>query len=84
MIKFSTCGTMNSKGTYAVLFLVKHERGNGSTSIGAVTSLATDTNDSAAPAVLILDSGNGTSRHQHDEVDSSKVGMEITEVVDGE
>ena len=47
-----------------------------------VTGLTVDTDGSAAPAKLILGTGDSASGHQHDEVEG--VGVEITELVDGE
>ena len=63
------------RGTYTVALFIKHERGNGPTSVGAGTGLAMDMNSSTAPPVLILGTGDSMSRHWHDEV---------SEVSDGE
>ena len=66
-----------------VTFFIKHEGGDGTTGVGTVTSLASDTNSGAASAILILGPRNSTSGHRHDEVSGSSVEVEITEVVDG-
>ena len=46
------------KGTYSVSFLVEHKRGNGPTSVGTVTGLATNTDCSTADAELVLGTGD--------------------------
>ena len=76
-------GTMSSKGTYTVLLLIKHEGSDSPPGIGASTSLTADTNGSPTPAVLVLSTRNGASRHQHDEISGSRMEVEITKVVDG-
>ena len=43
-----------------------------------------DTNGSAAPAVLILGTGDGASGHRHYGLSGRVEEVEITEVVDGE
>ena len=55
------------ENTYMVFFLVKHERGNGPSSISTVTGLTTNMNGSAANAKLVLGAGNsaGRGRHSH-------------------
>ena len=63
-----------------VLLLVKHEGSDGPTGVGTSTGLATDTNGGMAPAILILSTRDSASGHRH----SRSVGVEITEVVDGE
>ena len=62
--------TCNDKldGTYAVLFLIEHERHDSPSGVGMVTSLATDLSCGTAPAVLILGARDGMSGHWHDEV----------------
>ena len=45
--------------TYTIPFLIEHERGNGTTSIGAVAGLATDSNSSMADAELVLGACQG-------------------------
>ena len=62
----------NDKETYMILFLVKHKRCDSPTSVSAGPSLTTDMNGSAAPAVLVLSTRDGASRHWHDEVSRRK------------
>ena len=84
-MEIRTHGTVDSKGTYAISFLIKHEGSDGPPCIGAVTGLTADTNSGAAPAVLVLSSWNGASRHRHGvRVSGGSKEVEITEVVDGE
>ena len=54
------------KGTYTVTFFIEHEGGDGPPGVGAVAGLTADSDSSAAPAVLILGSGDGASGHRHD------------------
>ena len=54
--------------TYTIPFLVEHKRGNGPTSVGAVTGLTADTDSGMAPSKLILSSGDGMSGHRHIEI----------------
>ena len=73
-----------SRGTYAITLLVIHKGGNSVAGIGMGAGLATNTDSGAAPAVLILGAGDGTSGHWHIERSGSSDGRrEITEVVDG-
>ena len=66
MIQFSTRVTTNSRRrTYSVTFLVEHEGGNGPSLVGAIASLATDTNGGTASTVLVLSSRDGASGHRH-------------------
>ena len=81
---FSTCATTSSTGTYSITFLVKHERSNSPPGVGAIAGLATDTDSSMAPAILILGPWNGMSGHWHDRVSGGSMEVGITEVVDGE
>ena len=83
MTKFSTCVTMDSKGTYAVTFLIEHKGSNGPPGVGTVTCLATDTNSGTTPAVLVLGSRNGASGHRHDGRSCSSGEVGVTGVVDG-
>ena len=48
-----------------ILFFIEHKRGNGPTSVGAVTGLATDTNSSLADAVLVLSARDSARRRRH-------------------
>ena len=49
-----------------VLFLVVHEWGNGSASIGTITCLTTNTNGSTANAKMVNSAGDSTRRGRHD------------------
>ena len=71
------------KKTYAIPLFIEHKGGDGPSGVRAVTDLTPNTNSGAAPAVLVLSSRNGTSRHRHDRVSGGSVEEEITEVVDG-
>ena len=51
--------------TYAVLFLVEHERGNGLTGIGTVAGLTVNMNGSSANTELVLSARDGTRRRRH-------------------
>ena len=51
-----------------VTFLIKHEGGNSAAGIGTGPSLTTNADGGTAPTVLVLGSGDGTSRHWHDDV----------------
>ena len=62
----STCATTNSSGTYTVPFLVEHERGDGTTGVGAIAGLTTNTDRGTTPAILILGARNGAGGHRHD------------------
>ena len=66
-----------------VPLLVEHKGSNSPPGVGTVASLALDTDSSAAPAILVLGTGDGASRHQHDRVSSGRMEQEITGVVDG-
>ena len=54
------------KRTYLVFLFIEHEGGDSPTGVGTSAGLATDTDSSVAPAVLVLSSGDGTSGHRHD------------------
>ena len=82
MIKFSTRVTMDLTGTYSVTFFVEHEGRDSPSFVGAVTSLAPNTDSSTTPTVLVLGSWNGVSGHRHGRVSGGDVEVEITEVVD--
>ena len=71
------------KRTYSISFFVEHKGSNGPPSIGAVSGLTADTNGGAAPAVLILGSGDSASGHRHGRISGGSRDEEITEVVDG-
>ena len=64
-----------------IFHFIKHEGGNSVASIGTIASLTADLNDGLASAVLILGAGNGMRRGRHW---VAVIGVEITEVVDGE
>ena len=66
MTKFSTRETMKAEEAYTVTFFVEHEGSNGPSLVGAVSGLTPDTNGGTTTAVLVLGSGDGTSRHRHD------------------
>ena len=59
------------EGTYTISFFVEHEGSNGPPGVGAIPGLTTDTDSGAAPAVLILSTGDGASRHRHGRVSGS-------------
>ena len=48
-------------------FFVEHKGSDSPPGVGAVASLATNTNSGAAPAVLVLSTRDGASGHWHDE-----------------
>ena len=67
----SSCATTSNhvlERTHSVFLFIEHEGGDGPTGIGTGTGLALDMDSSAAPAILILSSRDGVSRHWHDEV----------------
>ena len=50
---------------YTILLLIEHERSNGSTGIGTITSLTTDMNSGMANAKLVGGTGNSARRRRH-------------------
>ena len=60
-----TCNNEQDR-TYTVTFLIEHKWGNGPTSVSAGASLTPNTDSGAAPAVLVLSTGDSASRHWHD------------------
>ena len=46
-------------------FLVEHEGGDGSTSVGPSAGLTTNPDSGTTPAVLVLSTGDRASRHRH-------------------
>ena len=52
-------------GTYAISFLVKHKRSNGPPGVCMIAGLTMDTNGGAAPAILILGTGDSARRGRH-------------------
>ena len=56
------------EGTYMVTLFVEHEWGDGPPGVGSVAGLTTDTDSGAAPTVLILGAGDGTSGRRHGRV----------------
>ena len=65
-----------------VTFFVEHKGSNSPLGIGTIASLATNTDRSTTPAILILSTGDRASRHRHGRVSDGRVEVEVTEVVD--
>ena len=59
-----TCNDKLRK-TYTIPFLVKHEGGDGPTSVGADSGLSTDMDSGTAPAILILGTRDSVRRRRH-------------------
>ena len=51
--------------TYTVTLFIEHEGSDGPPGVGTVAGLTTNSNGGTAPAVLVLSTRNGTSRHWH-------------------
>ena len=65
--------------TYTITLFIEHEGSDGPASVGMIAGLASNSDSGAAPAILILSAGDGTSGHWHGRVSSSSMGVEITE-----
>ena len=65
-----------------ISLFIEHEGSNGTTGVGTITGLTTDTDGSSADTELVLGAGDSTGRRRHQS--EAVLWVDITEEVDGE